>query len=124
MLQELESFGLDNSAKIAAVAYPSGPSHQTEANALIANAKQSNLETWANGLANIYNRYYRGSYAATSAAWMLSAVQSAASSNSNIKVSQFSHSYSQPSVIAKLPGTSSSVVIVSAHYDSVGSSTS
>uniref|UniRef100_A0A8H7NPD5 Peptide hydrolase n=1 Tax=Bionectria ochroleuca TaxID=29856 RepID=A0A8H7NPD5_BIOOC len=121
---ELESFGLDSAAKIAAVAYPSGPSHQTEAKALIANAKQSNLETWANGLANIYNRYYRGSYAATSAAWMLSAVQSAASSNSNIKVSQFSHSYSQPSVIAKLPGTSSSVVIVSAHYDSVGSSTS
>ncbi|KAH7133835.1 hypothetical protein EDB81DRAFT_695529 [Dactylonectria macrodidyma] len=105
-------------------AFPSAPSHQTEAKALIAKASQSNLETWANALAAIYNRYYRGSYAATSATWMYNTVVSVAASNSAIKVSQYTHSYNQPSVIAKIPGTSSSVVVVSAHYDSIGTTTS
>lgn len=67
---------------------------------------------------------------------MYNAAQSAAAANSAIKVYQFKHSYNQPSVIAKFPGTTSSVgtypnhrgfqqaadgsaVIVSAHYDSI-----
>ncbi|KAI0394619.1 Zn-dependent exopeptidase [Xylariaceae sp. FL0594] len=124
---DLEAMGAARRAQFktsAAAAFPSGASHQTQANALIKNLKQSNLQTWVNSLANFYNRYYRGSYAATSATWMYNTVVTAASANSAIKVKQFTHSYSQPSVIATLPGTSGKVVIVSAHYDSVGSSTS
>ncbi|GAP92822.1 putative Zn-dependent exopeptidase [Rosellinia necatrix] len=108
----------------AAAAFPSGPSHQTQANALIQNVKQANLQTWTNSLADFYNRYYRGSYATTSATWMFNTVTSVASANSAIKVKQFAHSYSQPSVIATIPGASAEVVIVSAHYDSIGSTTS
>ncbi len=111
-------------AQQKAAAFPSAPSHQTQANALISNVNQSNLQTWTNTLANFYNRYYRGSYAATSASWMYSTVVSVASANSAITVKQFAHSYSQPSVIATIPGTSAEVVIVSAHYDSIGSTTS
>jgi bacterial leucyl aminopeptidase len=126
--QELETIGAalkaSRSQKRAAAAFPSAPSHQTQANTLIKNIKQSNLQTWTNGLADIYNRYYKGSYAATSASWMYNTVVSAASANSAIKVKQFTHSYSQPSVIATLPGSSAEVIIVSAHYDSVGSTTS
>jgi len=107
-----------------AAAFPSGASHQTEANALIKNVKQSNLQTWVNSLADFYNRYYRGSYAASSATWMYNTAVSVASANSAIKVKQFAHSYNQPSVIATLSGTSGKVVVVSAHYDSVGSTTS
>ncbi|ORY58527.1 uncharacterized protein BCR38DRAFT_500358 [Pseudomassariella vexata] len=105
-------------------AFPSTASHQTEANALIAKLVQSNLSTWLNAMANIYNRYYRGSYAATSATWMYDTVVSVASTNSKITVKKFTHSYNQPSVIAAIPGTSDDVVIVSAHYDSIGSTTS
>lgn len=124
--QELEALRLDNLANdtFSIQAIPTAPSHQAEANPLIARATQSNLSGWANGLANIYNRYYRGSYAAESATWMYNTVVSVASSNSAIQVSRYTHSYNQPSVIAKIPGTGSGVVIVSAHYDSVGSSTS
>ncbi|KAI0152698.1 Zn-dependent exopeptidase [Xylariaceae sp. FL1272] len=104
--------------------FPSAPSHQSTANPLIANVNQSNLQSWTNTLANFYNRYYKGSYAATSASWVFSTVKSVASVNSAITVTQFTHSYSQPSVIAKIPGTSSDIVIVSAHYDSIGSTTS
>ncbi|KAI0515141.1 Zn-dependent exopeptidase [Xylaria bambusicola] len=124
---ELEAMGEARRAARAqqkAAAFPSGPSHQTEANALIAKVKQSNLQTWTNTLADFYNRYYRGSYAATSASWMYSTVVSVASANSAIKVKQFTHSYNQPSVIATIPGSSAEVVVVSAHYDSVGSTTS
>ncbi|KAI3329731.1 Zn-dependent exopeptidase [Ustulina deusta] len=124
---ELEAMGAARKAARAqqkAAAFPSAPSHQTQANALISNVNQSNLQTWTNTLANFYNRYYRGSYAATSASWMYSTVVSVASANSAITVKQFAHSYSQPSVIATIPGTSAEVVIVSAHYDSIGSTTS
>lgn len=109
---------------VEAAAFPSGPTHQSTANPLISQARQANLVTWANGLANIYNRYYRGSYATTSASYMYDLVTDAASGNSAITVSQYTHSYNQPSVIAALPGSSDSVVIVSAHYDSIGSTTS
>lgn len=110
---------------MTAAAFPSGPAHQSEARALIAQARQANLETWTNGLAEIYNRYYRGSYAASSASYVFDLVTDAAAANSAIEVSRFTHSYNQPSVIAAIPGTSGSgVVVVSAHYDSIGTTTS
>ncbi|KAI1265405.1 hypothetical protein F5Y18DRAFT_51647 [Xylariaceae sp. FL1019] len=121
----LEALGAQRLAEVQKRAtFPSAPSHQSTANPLIANVNQSNLQSWTNTLANFYNRYYRGSYAATSAAWVFSTVKSVASVNSAITVTQFTHSYSQPSVIAKIPGTSSDIIIVSAHYDSIGSTTS
>ncbi|KPM43230.1 hypothetical protein AK830_g3346 [Neonectria ditissima] len=124
--QDLEGLRVSSvtSDLVTVQAIPSGPSHQSEANPLIAQAQQSNLSTWANALAAFYNRYYRGSYAATSATWMYETVVNVSSSNPDIEVTRYTHSYNQPSVIAKIPGTSSSVVIVSAHYDSVGSTTS
>ncbi|TRX91085.1 hypothetical protein FHL15_008067 [Xylaria flabelliformis] len=121
---ELEAMGAARKAQLKAAAFPSGPSHQTQANTLIKNVKQSNLQTWTNSLADFYNRYYRGSYATTSATWMYNTVVSVAAANSAITVKQFAHSYSQPSVIATIPGSSAEVVIVSAHYDSIGSTTS
>ncbi|KAK8011184.1 leucine aminopeptidase 1 [Apiospora arundinis] len=75
-------------------------------------------------MADFYNRYYKGTYAATSAKWMFDTAKSAAKANSAITVKQFTHSYNQPSVIAAIPGTSGEVVVVSAHYDSIGSTTS
>ncbi|KAI8625092.1 Zn-dependent exopeptidase [Xylariaceae sp. FL1651] len=124
---ELEAMGAARTAAKAqqkAAAFPSGASHQTQANALVKSVKQSNLESWVNSLANFYNRYYKGSYATTSATWMYNTVASVASANPAITAKQFTHSYNQPSVIAAIPGSSSQVVIVSAHYDSIGSTTS
>jgi leucyl aminopeptidase len=100
--------------------YPA-PSKQSIANPIIAKLVQSNVQATITGLANIYNRYYKGSYAATSATYVLNAVRSAASSNPAITVKQFTHSFNQPSVIATIPGTSSDRVVVSAHFDSINS---
>ena len=53
---------------------------------------------------------------------MFDTVKSVASANSAIQVSQFKHSFNQPSVIARIPGNSSSLVIAGAHFDSTGGS--
>ena len=90
---------------------------------MIAAATQTNMKTWMNAMVAYHNRHYKGSYASQSASWMFSTVKSVASSNSAIAVSQFTHSsYNQPSVIAKIPGTGTGVVVVSAHYDSTAGS--
>lgn len=71
---------------------------------------------------SFFNRYYRSTYGTQSSASLLNLVKSASSSNPSIVVSQFSHSYNQPSIIARIPGTLSSLVIVGAHFDSTGGS--
>lgn len=91
---------------------------------MIAKLSQSNLQSWTNSLADFYNRYYRGQYAATSSQWMYDTVVKVAAANSAVTVKKFTHSYDQPSVIAAIPGTSARKVVVSAHYDSIGSTTS
>ena len=45
-----------------------------------------------------------------------------AASNAAITVAQFTHSYNQPSIIARIPGTSTNLIVVGAHFDSTGGS--
>ncbi|KAH7309842.1 bacterial leucyl aminopeptidase [Stachybotrys elegans] len=118
--QELEELGAARREHLSKrqSPYPT-PSRQSIANPIIATLSQSSIQSSITGLTNIYNRYYRGSYAASSASFMLSAVRSAASGNSAITVRQFTHSFNQPSVIATIPGTSTDRVVVGAHYDSI-----
>ncbi|KAH6683558.1 leucyl aminopeptidase [Plectosphaerella plurivora] len=120
--QDLEAIGQARAEALLAkrqTAYPA-PSRSAIAAPIIARLVQSNVQTTITGLANIYNRYYRGSYAATSATHVLNLVRNAASSNPAITVRQFTHSFNQPSVIATIPGTSTARrVVVCAHYDSI-----
>ncbi|KAI8230751.1 Leucine aminopeptidase 1 [Colletotrichum sp. SAR 10_99] len=102
--------------------YPTTLTHITEANSLISSVSNTNPQTWLKTLTDFYNRYYRSSYGTEAATWLFNQVKSVAAANSAITVSQFTHSFSQPSIIAKIPGTSSDIVIVSAHFDSTGGS--
>ena len=110
-----------------AAAFPTAPTHQTEAAPLIAALKQSNLQSWATSLANYYNRYYTSTtYGVPAATWLFNTVVAQAASNPLITVEQVTHSgFPQKSVVAKIPGSSGTgIVIVSAHFDSIGSTTS
>lgn len=120
-LGRLSKFDADT-ARVAAVVYPTTVSHQTEANGLIAKATTSGPQSWLKTLSDFYNRYYRSSYGTQSSTWLFNQVKSVASSNPAIVVTQFSHSYSQPSIIARIPGSSPSLVVVGAHFDSTGGS--
>ncbi|KAL8677946.1 MAG: hypothetical protein Q9186_005669 [Xanthomendoza sp. 1 TL-2023] len=109
-------------ARLAAITYPA-VSHQSEANGLIAQLNTSGPQNWLKTLSDFYNRYYKSSYGTQSGTWLFNQVKSISAPNARIVVTQFSHSYAQPSIIARIPGTSSNLVIVSAHFDSTGGST-
>ncbi|KAK2043949.1 peptidase family M28 [Colletotrichum somersetense] len=104
------------------VTYPTRLSHIDEANSLIAEVSTTRPQLWLKKLTDFYNRYYRSTYGTQSATWLFDQVKSVAAANSAITVSQFTHSFNQPSIIAKIPGTSSNLVIVGAHFDSTGGS--
>ncbi|POS70834.1 peptidase family M28 [Diaporthe helianthi] len=79
----------------------------------------------SSSIPSFYNRYYRSTYGTEASNWLYNQVVSAATPNPAISVTRFSHSFNQPSVIAKIPGSSSdALVIVGAHLDSTGGSSS
>lgn len=102
--------------------YPATLTHQTEANALIAQLSTTGPKSWLTTLTNFYNRYYKSSYGTEAGTWLLNQIKTIAATNPKIVVSTVTHSYNQPSIIVKIPGTSSNLVIVGAHYDSTGGS--
>ncbi|KAJ4287065.1 hypothetical protein N0V88_007759 [Collariella sp. IMI 366227] len=112
----------ENTFSAQAVTYPTSISRQTQVNSLLSQVSTTNAKTWLKTLTDFYNRYYKSTYGTQAGTWLLSTVKSVAAANSAITVSQFTHSFNQPSIIAKIPGTSSNLVIVSAHYDSTGGS--
>ncbi|KAL2178211.1 uncharacterized protein P884DRAFT_241256 [Thermothelomyces heterothallicus CBS 202.75] len=112
----------NNTVSALAVSYPSSVSHQAEANPLVAAVSTTNPKTWLKTLTDFYNRYYRSSYGTQAGTWLFDTIKSVAAANPSITVTQFTHSFNQPSLIAKIPGTTSNLVIVSAHYDSTGGS--
>jgi leucyl aminopeptidase len=106
-----------------AVTYPTAVSHQTQVNSLLTSVSTTNPTSWLTTLTNFYNRYYKSTYGTQAGTWLYNTVVSVASANSAITVTKFTHSaFNQPSIIAKIPGNSTNLVIVSAHYDSTGGS--
>ncbi|KAG4432958.1 hypothetical protein IFR05_011553 [Cadophora sp. M221] len=122
VLNRLSTVQSESALQARAVTYPATLTHQTEANALIAKLTTTGPKSWLTTLTDFYNRYYRSTYGTQAGTWLLSQVKTIASTNAAITVTTFTHSFNQPSIIAKIPGTSSNLVIVGAHYDSTGGS--
>lgn len=55
------------------------------------------------------NRHYRSTYGTEASTWLYNQAVSIASGYSAITVSRFTHSFNQPSIIVKYPGTSSNL---------------
>ena len=89
-----------------AVDFPSELSHVEEGNELIAGANTDGPQTWLEHLASYATRHSASPTGAEAAEWLFETVQGIASANSAITVSQYEHSFNQPSVIARIPGTS------------------
>lgn len=105
------------------LAFPSGPSHQSEVRSLLSSLDpkrfKDDLTTFSQ---DFYNRYYRSPSGVESANWLFNTVRSVAGNRSDITVSQFSHSgYDQRSVIARMEGKNNKgpTVIIGAHQDSI-----
>ncbi|KAF1985366.1 peptidase family M28 [Aulographum hederae CBS 113979] len=107
---------------ISRVTYPTTLSHTAEANPLIAKLNTTGPKSWLKTLTDYFNRYYKSTYGTQAGTWLLNQVKSISASNPAITVTTFTHSFNQPSIIVKIPGTTSNLVIVGAHYDSTGGS--
>lgn len=126
---QLEDFGTSSASSLESRqnSFPSGPAHQSQVNPLITAAGTSNPKSWTNTFTSYNNRYYRSSTGTTSATWLYNTIKTIGAANPAVTVTQYSHSvsgFSQQSVIAKIPGTSSATVVIGAHLDSVGTTTS
>ncbi|KAI0795424.1 hypothetical protein C8Q75DRAFT_791243 [Abortiporus biennis] len=105
-----------------AVTYPA-PSHQSAVKPILNTVSVSNMQNNLATLSAFNNRYYKASTGKDASNWILSTVKNIAASRSDITVSSFIHSWTQFSIIAKIPGTSSTstspIVILGAHMDSI-----
>jgi leucyl aminopeptidase len=68
--------------------------------------------------------YYRSTYGKQACDWLSNAVKEAAAKNPKIMVHQVENSFTQSSVIARILGAGTGVVVAGAHLDSTGGSSS
>ncbi|KAH8825288.1 aminopeptidase [Flagelloscypha sp. PMI_526] len=106
----------------AAVVYPN-ITHQDAVKPIIATLQVTNLQTYLANLTAFNNRYYRVQTGEDATQWILKTVQDiiAQYPTSNATAARYAHSFIQGSVIAKIPGTTSSqdITIVGCHLDSI-----
>ncbi|KAF7555029.1 hypothetical protein G7Z17_g2505 [Cylindrodendrum hubeiense] len=114
----------ERSIEARRVTYPTTLTHITEANSLISGVSNTGPQSWLQTLTTYHNRHYRSTYGTQAGTWLLSHVKSLAAANPAIEVRTFAHSFNQPSIIARIPGSSSDLVIAGAHYDSTAGSSS
>ncbi|PVH78862.1 peptidase family M28 [Cadophora sp. DSE1049] len=99
-----------------AVTYPTTLTHVTEGNSFISRINITEID-----LVRFTTRYYRSATGTQASTWLFNQLSSIAAVNSAITVTRFTHSFNMPSIIVKIPGTSTNLVVVGAHIDSVGS---
>ncbi|KAK2026280.1 peptidase family M28 [Colletotrichum zoysiae] len=105
------------------ITYPTTLTHVTEANSLISRVSNTNPQSWLKTLTDFNNRDYRSTTGTQASTWLYNQAVAIADGYSAITVSPFNHSFNQPSIIVKYPGTSSNLIIVGAHFDSTAGST-
>ncbi|KAI0132613.1 hypothetical protein BJ170DRAFT_614653 [Xylariales sp. AK1849] len=111
-----------SSAPAAVVTYPATVGYRSVVNKLLPSLSSANIKSTLTTFSNFYNRYYQSSYGEQSSNWLLAQVEAiitASNATAAVKVAPFVHSWGQNSVIATIPGQSESVVIISAHQDSI-----
>ncbi|KAL2072818.1 hypothetical protein VTL71DRAFT_12161 [Oculimacula yallundae] len=104
-----------------AVTYPTTLTHVTEGNAFISKINMTVPQTVLKTFTDFTTRYYRSATGTQASAWLFTQLTSIAAVNPAITVTRFTHSFNMPSIIVKIPGTSPNLVVVGAHIDSVGS---
>ncbi|KAL7788330.1 hypothetical protein V8C37DRAFT_388199 [Trichoderma ceciliae] len=113
----------DASLSTRAVTYPTRVEHVEEAQSLISKVSTSGPQSWLTTFTQFTTRHYRSTTGTQASAWLFDQVSSIASARPEITVQRFTHTWNQPSIIARLPGQSSNIIIVGAHMDSTTGST-
>jgi len=113
-------------ATIAASPIPTAIAYRPLVQSLLPLIQQSQITTVISILGNSFQtRYYTSTTGVSSATWIRDRFLSYRGSRTDIAVELFSHTWAQPSVIARILGSgpnSKELVILGAHEDSVGTS--
>jgi len=114
-------------ANIKADPLPTQPVHKILAAELFSTIDIANVQANLNTLTTFNTRYYTSATGAEAAKWILEQFTTIIGTvdERNITVEQFAHTWMQPSVIATIPGwgpNKEQIVVIGAHEDSVGSS--
>jgi leucyl aminopeptidase len=106
---------------VAAVTYPNAVAFTTRVAALLPRLSKANMQSTLTTFAGFYNRYYKSTYGQQSSAWLQSQVDTIIrnSNATGANVRAFSHSFTQNSIIATIPGKSAKTLVVGAHQDSI-----
>ncbi|KAK6537539.1 Leucine aminopeptidase 1 [Orbilia ellipsospora] len=99
--------------------FPSAAQFVDQVNNLITNITLPRLHDDLQTLVSFYTRHFRTSTGRDAAIWVQQRLRSVLNDGTNITVSLFEHQWTQPSVIARIPGTSNITIVLSAHIDSV-----
>ncbi|KAF3481043.1 putative leucine aminopeptidase [Arthroderma uncinatum] len=117
-----DEFGTDfMPTQVVAANYPTKALHASIVDPLIANLSKENLMRDLTALVKFHNRYYESKTGVESATWLMQQVQKAidASGVKGAKVEKFMNKFQQFSIIATIPGSSKSTIVVGAHQDSI-----
>jgi len=112
--------------RLASLAFPSKVSHQAEVEKYIGYLSLSKLTEFDTILSNFNTRKYNTEDGKKAAHTIRDLFVQYSAGRSDISVQLFAHTWVQPSVIARIEGAgpnSDEVVIISAHEDSISSST-
>jgi len=118
-----EAYAQNVLAPPSTLAIPSGLRFQSTVRAALPNLSKSRAEEFLTQFSNFNNRYYTQQSGVDSSNWLYSLLQAIISSSNyrgTASVRQFTHTWAQKSVIARIEGTlgGNSVVVLGAHQDS------
>lgn len=101
--------------------YPKSPRHASVVDPIIANLSKQNLMRDLTAMVKFNNRYYKSNTGVESATWLMKQVQKAIDDSGvkGAKVEKFMNKFQQFSIIATVPGSTKSTVIIGAHQDSI-----
>lgn len=110
-----------NRMAAAAVTFPTAVSQKASVTPLISKLSKANIQSNLETFVQYQNRYYKSTYGKQSSEWLLKQVQSviSASGATGVTARAFTHSWTQSSVIATIPGKSDNIIVIGAHQDSI-----
>jgi leucyl aminopeptidase len=101
---------------------PSIPVHEEVVNSFISKISMDRFVSTLNGLSSYKTRYYQTSTGEEAALWLQQQYLNSTGDRSDITVELYKHSFRQPSVVVRVPGSGprkDETVIVGGHLDSI-----
>jgi len=101
---------------------PTNPIHQAVVNALITKLSEINVRNTVVELSRYTTRYYTSETGVTSAKWLADLYRAYSDGRTDITVELFTHTWAQPSIIARIEGSGpdkDQIVVIGGHIDSI-----